>query len=101
MHPIPSERAMPVAIRHEPDAHRFIADLDGAPAYITYREIDGTILDLDHTFVPRAHRGGGIASELTARALDYARERGFKVVPSCPFVAAYVARHPKYRELLA
>jgi predicted GNAT family acetyltransferase len=92
---------MSLVIRHEPDARRFVTDIDGAAAYLTYREIDGRILDLDHTFVPREFRGGGIASQLTARALEHARERRLRVVPSCPFVAAYVARHPEYRDLLA
>lgn len=92
---------MSLTIRHEPQNRRFAADVDGTTAYITYREIDGHSLDLDHTFVPKAQRGGGIASQLTARALQYARERRYRVVASCPFVAAYVARHPEYRELLA
>ena len=91
---------MAFAIRHEPESRRFAADVDGATAYITYRETDGQILDLDHTFVPRASRGGGIASQLTAHALEYARQHGLRVMPSCPFVAAYVARHPEYREIL-
>lgn len=91
----------PVAVRHEPEARRFVADVEGAAAYITYREVDGRILDFDHTFVPRPLRGGGIASQLAAHALAYAREHAFRVVPSCPFVAAYVARHPEYRDLLA
>jgi predicted GNAT family acetyltransferase len=91
---------MTIDIRHEPQARRFTADLGGTAAYISYRELDGSVLDLDHTFVPRALRGRGIASQLTAHALDYARRRGFRVVPSCPFVAAYVARHSEYRDLL-
>ena len=91
---------MSISIRHEPNARRFVADIDGTAAYITYREIDGGILDLDHTYVPHHHRGGGIASRLTAHALDYAREHGYGVVPSCPFVAAYVERHREYRDLL-
>nr|MDQ2879460.1 N-acetyltransferase [Pseudomonadota bacterium] len=33
--------------------------------------------------------------------LDSARDRGLKVVPQCPFVAAYIAKHPEYRGLLA
>ena len=37
---------------------------------------------------------------MTAHALRYARDRGYTVVPSCPFVAAYIARHPEYRDLL-
>jgi predicted GNAT family acetyltransferase len=92
---------MTLAIRHEPDARRFAADVDGKTAYITYRELDRQRLELDHTYVPQERRGGGIASQLTARALEYARERGFRVVPSCPFVAAYIERHPEYRELRA
>ena len=92
---------MTLAIRHEPDARRFAADVDGKTAYITYRELDRQRLELDHTYVPHERRGGGIASQLTVRALEYARERGFRVVPSCPFVAAYIERHPEYRELRA
>jgi uncharacterized protein len=91
----------PLAIRHEPEARRFAADVAGKTAYLTYRERDGRILDLDHTFVPPEHRGGGIASQLTVRALEYARERGCRVVPSCPFVAKYIERHPEYRDLRA
>ena len=90
---------MPFAIRHEPEARRFVADIEGQAAYITYREREGLVLELDHTYVPKSLRGGGIGSQLTARALDYARERGCRVVPSCPFVAAYMQRHPEYRGL--
>ena len=90
---------MSLAIRHEPEGRRFAADVDGRTAYITYRDLGGGVLELDHTYVPREHRGGGIASQLTTHALGYARERGYRVVPSCPYVAAYIARHPEYREL--
>jgi predicted GNAT family acetyltransferase len=89
-----------LVIRHEPQARRFVADVGEEPAYLSYREVDGRILDLHYTFVPRPLRGGGIASQLTARALDYARDRGCRVVPSCPFVSAFIERHAEYRELL-
>jgi predicted GNAT family acetyltransferase len=91
---------MPLNVRHDVEGRRFVADVDGAAAYITYREIDGRSFDFDHTFVPRASRGGGIASQLTAHALEHARKNGWRVVPSCPFVAAYIARHREYRELV-
>ena len=90
-----------LGIRHEPNAGRFVADVDGGAAYITYRELDGRVLDLNSTFVPPALRGRGIASHLTAHALQYARAGGYRVVPSCPFVAAYLRRHPEYRGLVA
>jgi predicted GNAT family acetyltransferase len=88
-------------IRHDPEARRFVADFEGAVAFISYRERPNRILDLDHTFVPPAFRGGGIASQLTARALRFARDGGYKVIPSCPFVVAFIKRHPEYRDLLA
>jgi len=92
---------MTVVIRHEPEARRFVADIGTETAYLTYREIEGRILDLDHTYVPRLLRGAGIASQLAAHALTYARERGCRVVASCSFVSAYVARHAEFRDLLA
>jgi predicted GNAT family acetyltransferase len=90
-----------LTVRHEPSARRFAADVAGATAFISYRETSGRVLDFDHTYVPPAARGGGIASQLTAHALRFARDGSYKVVPSCPFVAAYVQRHPEYRDLLA
>jgi predicted GNAT family acetyltransferase len=90
---------MAIVIRHEPQARRFVADVGGQAAYITYREHEEHVLELDHTYVPPAARGGGTASQLTARALEYARERGYRVIPSCPFVAAYMNRHPEYQDL--
>jgi len=95
----PSSAVAP-AVRHEPGAHRFVVTIGGSEALLEYREIDGRTLDLHHTSVPPALRGSGIASRLTAYALDYAREHGYKVVPTCPFVAAYIDRHPDYRALL-
>jgi predicted GNAT family acetyltransferase len=91
----------PLAIRHEPQARRFAAEVGGKTGYLSYRELDGRILDLDHTFVPREHRGAGLASQLTVRALEFAREHGYRVRPTCPFVAAYLERHPEYRDLRA
>jgi uncharacterized protein len=33
-------------------------------------------------------------------ALDDMRARGLKVAPVCPFVAAYIRRHPEYADLV-
>jgi predicted GNAT family acetyltransferase len=90
-----------LVIRHLPETQRFAADIDGASAYLSYRELEGRILDFNHTFVPVALRGGGIASQLTEHALRFARFGGFRVLPSCPFVAAYIRRHSEHRALLA
>lgn len=92
---------MPVTVRHEPEAARFVADIGNDAAYLSYRELSGRILDLNHTYVPEPLRGRGIASRLTVQALQYAQDNGYRVVPSCPFVARYIAGHAKYRGLVA
>jgi len=56
---------------------------------------------LVHTDVATSVEGSGVGSALVAGALDDIRARGLRVVPVCPFVAAYVRRHPGYADLVA
>jgi hypothetical protein len=37
----------------------------------------------------------------TRHALDYSREHGWKVEPRCPYVAAWIKRHPEHQDLVA
>lgn len=53
-----------------------------------------------HTEVPKNLEGQGVASHLAKAALEYARDHDLKVMPLCPYVAAYIRRHPEYRSLL-
>lgn len=68
-------------------------------ALLRYRETPGRI-ELVHTEVPEELGGRGIAGRLAAFALDYAREHGLRVTPTCPYVAAYIERHPAYGDLV-
>lgn len=70
------------------------------PAVLEYREIDAQTLDYYRTFVPTPLRGVGIASRLTDAALRYARDHDLKVVPTCPFIAAYIKRHREFQPLV-
>jgi hypothetical protein len=58
------------------------------------------VITFRHTEVPQALSGHGIGSRLVRGALDAARARGLKVVAKCPFVAAYMAKHPEFNDLL-
>src|SRR5215471_9516621 len=88
------------AITNNVEKHRFEADLgDGSLALAEYRLRDGKIA-FTHTETPSAHEGQGIGSALIRFALAFARERGLKVVPICPFVTAYIRRHPEDQDLL-
>lgn len=92
--------SLPPAVQHDTAARRFTLDINGAEAVLDYRELDAKTLDYHHTFVPNALRGGGIASQLADHALRYARDHGFKVVPSCPFIATYIERHSEFQPLV-
>ncbi|MFL9840282.1 GNAT family N-acetyltransferase [Sphingomonas sp. ST-64] len=87
-------------IRDNAERHRFEMTVDGHLARADYRIEDG-VITLTHTIVPPALEGQGIASRLIRHALSEARARGLKVVPQCPFVAAYIRKHPEWEDLLA
>lgn len=86
-------------VHHDPAAHVFSAELDGHCGVIDYALSDG-VMTITHTGVPDAIEGRGVAAELTRVALDTARAAGWKVVPACPYTAAFVRRHPEYGDLI-
>ena len=94
------ERRDDITVQDDPAAGRFEAHVDGQVAVLTYRLSAGKIF-LDHTEVPGSLRGRGIADRLARAALESARNRGLTVVPLCPFVRAYLRKHPEYRSLVS
>ncbi len=84
-------------VRHNAAAHRYEIDTDNGLAVAVYRE-QGDRMIFTHTEVPRPDEGKGLASRLVGAALAYARKRGFKIVPACSFVVAYVRQHPEYED---
>ena len=92
--------AADLAIHDNRAKHRFEIDLgDGSFAIAEYNLLDGKIV-FTHTEVPPAHEGQGIGSALIRHALNSARERGLKVIPICPFFAAYIKKHADAQDLL-
>jgi predicted GNAT family acetyltransferase len=88
------------AIRDNVEKQRFEADVgDGSLAIAEYRIGDGRIA-FTHTEVPHAHGGRGIGTALIRFALNWARNRGLKVAPICPFVAAFIKAHVEEQDLL-
>jgi hypothetical protein len=87
-------------VRDNKAEHEFELVVDGHRAVAAYQLEDDTIV-FTHTIVPKAIEGRGVASRLIRGALDQVRDRGLKVVPQCPFVTAYIKRHPDTQDLLA
>lgn len=87
-------------VRDNIDRHRFELDADGHVAFANYTR-DGGIITFLHTEVPQELSGRGIGSALARGALDRARALGLKVVARCPFIAAYIEKHPEFHDLRA
>jgi predicted GNAT family acetyltransferase len=83
------------AVRHNEAQGRYELETEHGLAIAVYHR-QGDRLVFSHTEVPPADEGRGIGSQLVRAALDDARERGFKIVPACSFVADFVRRHPEY-----
>ena len=84
-----------------PERHRFVLERDGEPiGKALYQRAPG-VITFTHTEVDPAIQERGLGSLLAKAALDaVAAEEGTRVVAKCPFIAAYIERHPEYQPLL-
>ena len=73
---------------------------NGEFAFIEYRWNKGNLVFM-HTWVPEGFEGQGIAAALAKFALEYAKEKQLQIVVYCPYVNAYLKKHPEYQVLLA
>ena len=87
-----------MTVEHDVQGQRFFVSLpDSGEAELVYGEFSDGILDLRHTEVPPAARGSGVADALVRAALGYARERGQRVIATCPYVQRWLKAHPDER----
>ncbi|MDF2605566.1 MAG: acetyltransferase [Sphingomonas sp.] len=87
-------------VRDNRAEQEFEMDVGGHRALAAYQR-EGERIVFTHTHVPAEIEGRGVASKLIRAALDSARDQGLKVLPQCTFVAAFIRRHPEYRDLVA
>ena len=83
------------------EADRYEIFDDGSLAgFITYRSTSESVT-LIHAEVDAAFDGKGLGSRLAKAALDNIRAQHKTVHPRCPFVIAFIQRHPEYGDLVA
>lgn len=100
---LPSTTPQPITppvVTHNANSRRFETRSADAPlAFLNYT-IEGDLITFDHTFVPDKLRGKGIATNLARVALTEARQRHWKVIPRCSYVAGFIKQHPEFADLL-
>lgn len=80
-------------------ASRYEITVDGETAFLDYERRPNSIA-LVHTEVPESLGGRGFGGILARHALDTARADGNRVVVQCPFVQAWLRRHPDYSDIV-
>lgn len=83
-----------------PERSRFEISADGTPAGFAAYRLRGEVITFTHTEIDDAFEGRGLGGRLVRAALDAARDRGLAVHPACPFVRAWIGKHPDYRDLV-
>jgi len=88
-------------VHHDPDENHFELLLDGhRVGLVDYRPAGESVI-LAHTEVDEGHEGEGLAGVLVKASLEGIRDMGKTVIPTCPFAAAWIKRHPEWAELVA
>ncbi|WJS86857.1 GNAT family N-acetyltransferase [Paracoccus sp. TOH] len=83
------------------EGNRYVARITGidAEGEITFTRRGPAVISADHTGVPEAMAGRGVARALLDFMLRDARQNGFRIVPLCPYVRGQYARHPEWADL--
>jgi uncharacterized protein len=94
-----NEEYLNVPLIKNADKNRFELITDDYTTFIEFKERDKKIW-LIHTEAPEALKGRGSATAIVEKTLAYLEENDYKMVPLCPFVAAYLKRHPEWLSLV-
>ena len=91
-----------IRVSDNPAENRYEVSVYGALAGFAAYRIHGDRIVFTHTEVDDAYEGQGLGSTLARGALDDVRARGqYRVTALCPFISAWIEKHPSYRDLLA
>ncbi len=89
-----------VQIADAPERERYELSVEGEVAGYTIYRLRPELIAFVHTEVDERFQGRGLADRLIRFALEDARARGLAVLPFCPFVKAFIERHPDFAELV-
>jgi predicted GNAT family acetyltransferase len=92
---------MSVTVADNPMESRYEAQIDGVLVGVSQYELTADTIVFLHTVVRQENEGQGVGGAIARFALDDARARGLQVRPLCPYIRAWLARHPEYGDLIS
>ncbi len=75
-------------------------EVEGSVAFIEFKLSHGKLF-LIHTEVPHELEGKGAGSAIVQKALQFAKDNNYKIIPICPFVQRYLAKHKEWNDIVA
>jgi predicted GNAT family acetyltransferase len=87
-------------IAHIAARHRFEIHLGRTVIGTSYYRAEATRRVFTHTEIDPDYQGHGLATQLIEHALNDTRAAGLRVVAQCPTVAAFVAKHPEFDDIV-
>jgi len=81
-------------VEHDVIGQRFTVRLPAGNGDLYYRMLLSGVMDFYRTEVDEGLRGQGVAGQLTAAAVEYARVNGLRVKGSCSYAAGWLKMHP-------
>ncbi|KOX04982.1 acetyltransferase [Micromonospora sp. NRRL B-16802] len=93
---------MVVNVSDAPEAKRYEARIEGESKVAGLAQYIRTaeLIAFVHTEVAPEYEGRRVGAALVRTALDEARAANLLVLPTCPFFAGWIARHPEYEDLV-
>lgn len=90
-----------VATSHNLEERRYEGRVDGELAGFAEYQLTDELVVFTHTEVDDRFEGRGVGSAIARAALDDVRRDGSRwVLPLCPFIKGWIAKHPDYVDLV-
>ena len=90
-------------IKHRGDKNNgiFYIEEEGKQiAKMVYVFAGDTKFIIDHSEVNPGHEGKGLGRKLVQAGVDFAREKGYKIIPLCPYAKKVFNQTPEYNDVL-
>ncbi len=79
----------------------FYIDVDGThQAMMTFVFAGEDKIIIDHTEVKLGNEGKGFGKKMVTKSVEFAREKGIKIIPLCPFAKSVFDKTPEFRDVL-
>ena len=90
-------------VKHKGDKNNgifYIEEFGKQVGKMSYVFAGDTKFIIDHTEVDPAYEGKGLGRKVVQAGVDFARDKGYKILPLCPYAKKVFDQTPDYNDVL-